>query len=192
MAVLFLCPFEIETMTVKHGILGILARGSRHGYEIKSEFDQLTGGLWDLNVGQVYSTLDRLRKEELVALELTEGAGEDRKVYSVAPEGLGELERWLDRAPLKPKPVRDENFVRLALLRERDREAAFALLDSQRRVCHLQMADLTRQKVALGRRMAPDRVWQELLLDAALLHTEADLRWLDLCEAKLRAGGGWR
>lgn len=179
-------------MAVKHGILGILARGPRHGYEIKSEFDQLTGGLWELNVGQIYSTLDRLLKEGLVALELSDGAGEEKKVYGVTAKGLTELDTWLDRPPLKPKPVRDENFVRLALLRERDLEAGFALLESQRRVYHLEMADLTRQKVALGRSGAPDRVWQELLLDAALLHAEADLRWLDVCEAKLRTGGGWR
>ncbi len=182
----------MRSLAVKHGILGILAMGSRHGYEIKSEFDQLTGGLWELNVGQIYSTLDRLLKEGLVALEATAEPGEDRKVYGVTPAGLQALDAWLARPPLKPKPVRDEIFVRLALLMNRDRESAYALLDSQRRVYHLEMADLTRQKVQLGRKEAPDRLWQELLLDAALLHVEADLRWLDVCEAKLRAGGGWR
>lgn len=175
-------------MAVRHGILGILAERPRHGYELKQEFDLLTGGLWDLNIGQVYSTLDRMVKEGLVTLEEGVAAGDDRKVYRVTPAGLAELQSWLGRPPLKPRPLRDEVFVRLGLLVQRDPVGALDLVESQRRIYHQQMAELTRQKIALARgEPTPGRLRHELLLDSALLHTEADLKWLEICEARVRA-----
>jgi DNA-binding PadR family transcriptional regulator len=178
---------EVGRLSVKHGILGILANGPRYGYELKAEFELLTGGLWDLNVGQVYSTLERMLKDGLVELVEVSDSSEDRKVYRVTPEGLAELQDWLDRPPLKTRPMRDEVFVRLGLLMERDPQAALDLLDSQRRLYHLQMAELTRQKIGLSRERGLGRLRRELMLDAALLHTEADLRWLETCELKIRA-----
>lgn len=180
-------------LAVKHGILGILTQGPRHGYELKQEFDLLTCGLWDLNIGQIYSTLERMLKDGLVTLEEGEGAGEDRKVYRVTTAGVQELEAWLDRPPLKAKPLRDELFVRLGLLITKDIKAALTLLDSQRRVYHLQMAELTRQKIQLLKAQGADRVRREIMLDAALLHVEADLKWVENCEARLgqlAANGG--
>ncbi|HWI60949.1 MAG TPA: helix-turn-helix transcriptional regulator [Symbiobacteriaceae bacterium] len=178
-------------LAVKHGILGILAGRPRHGYELKTEFDNLTAGLWELNVGQIYSTLERMLKDGLVELfDDEEGAGEDRKIYRITADGRQELETWLSRPPLKARPMRDELYVRLGLLVEKDRQAALDLLESQRRVYHLQMAELTRQKIQVVRAQGPDRVRREMMLDAALLHVDADLKWLENCEARLRALGG--
>ncbi|MDA8221547.1 MAG: PadR family transcriptional regulator, partial [Desulfitobacterium hafniense] len=50
-------------MPVKHAILGILKEAPRHGYELKSIFDARIGNFWNLNYGQIYTTLDRLDKE---------------------------------------------------------------------------------------------------------------------------------
>lgn len=174
-------------VAVRHGILGLLAERPRHGYELKQEFDLLTGRLWELNIGQIYSTLDRMVKEGLVALEAGEESAE-RKVYRVTAAGLAELQTWLERPPAKPRPLRDEVFVRLGLLVQRDLADALDLVQAQRRIYHQQMAELTRQKIGLARGgPTPERLRQELLLDAALLHTEADLKWLDSCEARVRA-----
>lgn len=175
-------------MAVKHGILGLLADRPRHGYELRQEFDLLTGGLWELNIGQIYSTLERMVKDGLALREEGSGGGEERKVYSITALGLQQLQLWLDRPPLKPRPMRDELFVRLGLLTLREPAAALRLVESQRRLYHQQMAELTRQKIGLSRTSAgPERLRQEILLDAALLHTEADLRWLENCEARIEA-----
>lgn len=176
-----------DIVPVKHGILALLVESPRHGYELKTGFETLTGGLWDLNIGQVYSTLERLRREGLVSLQERHGSGEDRKVYRVTAAGVNELEAWLEAPPLQARPFRDEIFVRLALLMDRDLPAALDLIDTQHRVYHLQMANLTRQKLAFARSQAPDRHRHELFLDAALLHAEADLKWLETCEEKIRA-----
>ncbi|MDF2627907.1 MAG: putative transcriptional regulator [Symbiobacteriaceae bacterium] len=177
-------------LAVKHGILGILAGRPCHGYELKTEFDNLTAGLWELNVGQIYSTLERMVKDGLVESYADEGPGEDRKMYRVTQDGLKDLETWLSRPPLKARPLRDELYVRLGLLVEKDLAATLDLLDSQRRVYHLQMAELTRQKIGVVRAHGPDRVRREMMLDSALFHVEADLKWIENCEARLRALGG--
>ena len=172
-------------LSVKHGILGILADGPRHGYELKTRFEGLTGGLWELNIGQVYTTLERMLKDGLVAIEATPRTEDERKTYRVTWQGLTELDDWLRAPPLRPRPLRDEFFVQLGLLMYRDRAAAVDLLETQRRVYHLRLAELTRQKLALARHNDADKLRRELLLDAALLHVEADLQWLDMCEQKL-------
>lgn len=92
---------------------------------------------------------------------------------------------WLHKAPTKPRPLRDEVFVRLGLLLPGDPGGAEALLEEQRRLYLLQLADLTRQKLALGKEPGVHRLRRELLLDAALLHAEADLKWLEICQQKL-------
>ena len=147
----------------------------------------MTAGIWDLNVGQVYSTLDRMLKDGLVALEEADGGGDDRKVYRITSAGIAELEDWLEHPPLKPRPLRDEVYVRLALLIDRDIRAALDLIETQRRVYHVQLADLTRKKMKLPRGRQPDGLNLELLIDAAILHVEADLKWLETCEEKVRA-----
>lgn len=166
----------------------MLQERPRHGYELKTAFEELTSGLWELNIGQVYSTLDRLEKDGLVALADPTGAGPDRKVYLITESGAAELAAWLASPPLKPPPLRSEVHVRLRLLWRRDVAAALEFIATQRRVYHLHMAQLTRQKLALDRSQSSDPLQPNLLLDAALLHTEADLKWLDLCEEKLRRG----
>ncbi len=55
-------------MAVREGLLALLDDGRRHGYQLKTEFEQATGGVWPLNVGQVYTTLERLERDGLVAV----------------------------------------------------------------------------------------------------------------------------
>ena len=175
-------------MPVKHGILGLLAKRPYHGYKLKTGFDDLTAGQWELNVGQVYTTLDRMIRDDLVAVEKSDGSGNDRKVYRITEGGLEELESWLQFPPLRSRPYRSEVYVRLALQIERDLSAALDLIDTHRRVHHIQMADLTRQKLALARSQEQtDRLRRELILDAAIMHVEADLKWLEVCEDRIRA-----
>jgi len=173
-------------ISVKHALLGFLSRSPRHGYELKTEFDLLTGGLWELNIGQVYSTLERMLKDGLVALDEGDSSPDDRKVYRVTPAGVRELEDWIARPPLKARPVRDELLIRMGLLMMHAPPRALELIDSQRRVYHLQMAELTRQKLGLRAPSGVEGLGRELALDAALAHCEADLRWLETCEAKVR------
>ena len=83
-------------MSVRMGLLALLAEGPSHGYQLKAGFEERTGGVWTLNVGQVYTTLDRLRADGLVEpLEVGEvGSSGPGQVggHVVVPLGCGA--RW--------------------------------------------------------------------------------------------------
>ncbi len=53
-------------MSVRSGLMALLAEGEKYGAQLRSEFETRTGGTWPLNVGQVYTTLDRLVRDGLV------------------------------------------------------------------------------------------------------------------------------
>ena len=57
-------------MGIRDGLLVLLGGGPKYGYQPKGEFEQATGEAWPLNVGQVYTTLQRLARDELVANRL--------------------------------------------------------------------------------------------------------------------------
>ena len=67
-------------MTVRNALLALLEQGPLYGYQLRSEFEERTGGTWPLNVGQVYTTLARLERDGLV-----EGTGRTTTAMSCTP-----------------------------------------------------------------------------------------------------------
>ena len=94
-------------MSIKHGLLALLERGPSHGYQLRADFDAATGAAWPLNVGQVYTTLDRLERDGLVAQDGDPDA-EGRIAYRITDDGRRELTSWF-RSPVSAKSApRDE------------------------------------------------------------------------------------
>ena len=74
-------------MSVRHGLLALLERGARYGYQLRAEFEEATGGTWPLNIGQVYTTLSRLERDGLVrALPESDGG---QRPYEITDDGPG-------------------------------------------------------------------------------------------------------
>jgi DNA-binding PadR family transcriptional regulator len=176
-------------MSVKFALLGILSERDRHGYDLKDAFDERVGEFWALNFGQIYSTLDRLEREGLVERRSEpQEKRPDRKIYRITQKGRRELEEWLSKPVLRPRALRDEVFIKLLFHDPDDREALIELIHKQKQVYMEHMQGLTRRKFELSKR--PDRAQlfvTELLMDAALFHAEADLKWLAQTEQKLIA-----
>jgi DNA-binding PadR family transcriptional regulator len=181
-------------VSVKYGLLGILAKKSQHGYELKRTFEQLTGGFWELNYGQIYQSLDRLSDEGYVSFTVEqEDNVPDKKVYAITEQGRRALKEWLatPEEP-RPRPLRDELFIRLAVMSTRDVGAMLELISQHQQVYLEKMQELTQTKRELakanrGRTPASDDLVEELLVDVALFHAEADVKWLELCENRLRS-----
>jgi DNA-binding PadR family transcriptional regulator len=169
---------------VKYALLGLLSERPRHGYDLKSGFEELLGGAWPLNIGQVYSTLGRLERDGLVSVERVEQAPmPDRKVYSLTIDGKTELERWL-RAPSDGVlPLKDELFVKVLVGTRVDGGNPNELIAIERARALQTMSELA----TLRSDDALDPV-TKLIVDGAMLHVEADLRWLELCEDRLGRG----
>jgi DNA-binding PadR family transcriptional regulator len=158
--------------SVGFALLAFVAGGARHGYELKQRWDEVLGASRPLQFGQIYATLARLERDGLLELDRTEvGHGPERKCYAITPEGRAALEAWLG-APVPADPTLGGPFlVKLMLAAYADKDIR-ELLDAQRAVHLAEMRKLTRRKVGADRATA----W---LLDHALFHLEADLRFVD-------------
>ena len=81
-------------MSVRHALLGMLSDGPKYGLQLRQEFEARTGEVWPLNVGQVYTTLQRLERDGLVESDDAESDG-PQKGFRITSAGEGELMEWL-------------------------------------------------------------------------------------------------
>jgi DNA-binding PadR family transcriptional regulator len=162
-------------MAVREGLLALLEDGPRHGYQLKTDFEATTGGAWALNVGQVYTTLDRLARDGLVRVDERNG----QKRYELTDAGRAELGGWWTAVPSDAPPPRDELLVKVLLAISHGREHALNVITHQRTALTRLLQERRRTRLANG------DLASELMTDALAVRAEADLRWLDLCEARL-------
>ena len=166
-------------MAVREG-LALIAEEPRYGYQLKTAFESATGGVWALNVGQVYTTLDRLHRDGLVDVD----ASGEQKRYSLTAGGREALGAWW-RCSVDDPPPRDELQLKVLLAIDHGPDHALA--------GHHPAAHRPHPAApAAPARPAPRRgvpLAEALVADALAVRAEADLRWLDLCESRiLRAG----
>ena len=165
---------------MKYPLLALLARGPGHGYELKRSFEERFGAIWPpLNIGQIYTTLQRLERDELARSEqIVQDTRPNKRVYEITEAGREALDGWM-RAPSGGTRIKDEFFLKLVLASLIEAGDPVALIDEQR-VRYLRSL---REVTDLGA-AAEDRV-TALLAEGAALHLQADLRWLDLFEQQL-------
>lgn len=164
---------------LKYLLLALLAKAPHHGYELKSSFEELLGGTWLLNIGQVYTTLGRLEDDGLIEpTVVAQDLLPDRKVYSLTELGQKELDRWLEEPVVGLVRLREEVFLKIVAQGLADTKAALALIASQRDEYIEASAQIAR------RRAEPDLpAATGLIVDGLLRRLEADLLWLDDAEA---------
>jgi DNA-binding PadR family transcriptional regulator len=165
-------------MSTSHALLGLLAAsGTRHGYELKREYDRRLVSVRPLAFGQMYTTLARLLHDGRIAEVAHERAGgPDRVAYALTPAGRAELDAWLDQVEEPSPHISARIFIRvaIALLACPDERTARRCLTAQRERHLAEMRSLTRIKT--------DRaasVTQVVAADYLLNHLDADLRWID-------------
>jgi DNA-binding PadR family transcriptional regulator len=159
-------------------LLGLLDREPSHGYDLKRDYDSYFGRGRPVPFGQVDATLGRLTRDgKTMVGEAEPGAGPDRKRYTITETGKSEVEVWLAE-PIPAEPYfQTDLFVKVVLSLMLGRPAE-AYLDVQRAAHLARMRELTEVKQKGG-------IVDALLADHGLFHLEADLRWIDLTEARL-------
>jgi len=169
-------------MTVKNALLALLAGGPAHGYQLKLQFDRATGAGWPLNVGQVYSTLQRLERDDLV---VTDGPvdGEGRQAYVLTALGRETLREWFEGTEVQALAARDPVSLKVLMA------AATAVVPAVD-VISRQRAKATETLQALGAMRAQGATeslaWR-LHLDRMILLAESEIRWLELAEQRVEA-----
>ncbi len=174
---------KIERGPVQHALLALLSQQPRHGYELHDLFEAAVAGHWALNPGQIYSSLDRLARDGLVVEESVEkGGGPDKRVWALTAPGRAVLTGWLRSAVPRDYRLRDEFYLKLMLTIVTRVDRPHLVLQVQRRELFQELHDLTARRNAANPRLELASI---LLLDSAIMHTEAELRWLDMVEARL-------
>lgn len=172
-------------MALQHAVLALLANGPSHGYELKSAFEEAIGPQWGtLNVGRLYQVLSRLAADGLITSEREPQATRpDRLVHALTPRGRQTLDEWLQQPTIRQHGYRDDFFLRLmAVARTSEPSAVQALITRQRDYLMGALHNLA--KPAGSRDADPISL---LVVEAARLHIEADLRLLDRAEQDLAA-----
>jgi DNA-binding PadR family transcriptional regulator len=161
-------------------MLALLSESPKFGLRLRQEFESRTGEVWPLNVGQVYTTLQRLERDGLVESDDAKGEGL-QKVFRITRDGRSELDSWLRTPPDSVPPPRDELVIKIlvavtvpgvdvpGILQAHRRQ----LVETMQRYTHLK-ADADEHDVPLA-----------LVVDAELFRLEGVLRWLDAADARL-------
>ena len=186
-------------MSIRQAMLAILEQGPMYGYQLRAEFEQRTGETWPLNIGQVYTTLTRLERDGLVEVVEVVGHGgadegdessSDRQhvSYRATEAGRSEVSEWFATPVPRSQPPRDELAIKLAIAVTLPGVEVGTIIQRQRSATMASLQDYTRLK-RTGRAATPaepaDLAWS-LVLDALVFDAEAEVRWLDHCEARLR------
>lgn len=164
-------------MPIHHAVLGLLARGESYGYELKAQFEDAIGPQWgEMSIGHVYQVLDRLEREGLVtSRRVLQETRPNRIVYRITRQGRRELRIWLKAPHVREAGYRDDFFLKLFVASKLGERELREVIGVQRQAYVGELAALS--DLRLGHRDDP---LVGLLIQAAILHTEANLRVVDL------------
>ena len=165
-------------MSIKYALLSLL------DYQLKSAVEGWLGQSWPLNIGQVYTTLARLERDGLVALGEVDAQG--RQTYQIAPAGRAALADWFATPVPRDGLVRDELLVKLVAAVAAGDGTALGVIRAQRTATLELLQQHTRHKAQAERRGDLPRL---VVADLLIAQAEAEVAWLELCEARLRAAG---
>ena len=166
-------------MSVRHAMLALLSDGPKYGLQLRHDFEARTGEVWPLNVGQVYTTLQRLERDGFV---LSEGHEEGpQKHFRLTSAGADELGHWLRTPPDLSSPPRDELVMKVLVAVHVAGIDVHEVIQAHRRYVVEVMQQWTRLKDG-----AEDDVGFTLVIDAELFRLDSVVRWLDSADARLR------
>lgn len=163
-------------MPIQHAVLAMLSGGESHGYELRAEFEEAIGPQWgDLSISHLYQVLDRLVREGLVTRRrVRQNDRPDRLVYTLTENGRNELDGWLEQPFVRQSGYRDDFFLKLFAASRLGKKELARVLTVQRKA----YAEELRALGALRSEHQDDPLVR-LLIEAAIYHTEANLRVLD-------------
>jgi DNA-binding PadR family transcriptional regulator len=179
-------------MSVRHALLALLSEGPKYGLQLREEFEANTGQVWPLNVGQVYTTLQRLERDGMVtAIGDAQPGGEHgpQKAYRITGAGSDELAQWLRVPPDLSVPPRDDLVMKVLIAVRVPGTDVSEVIQAHRRYLVELMQEWTRLKEDdNGRDVA-----FSLVVDSELFRVDSVVRWLDAAEGRLRRAlaDGW-
>jgi DNA-binding PadR family transcriptional regulator len=168
-------------MSIRHALLALLSEGPKYGLQLRQEFEARTGEVWPLNVGQVYTTLQRLERDGLV--ESDEAAEDERqKAFRITASGEAELADWLRTPPDLSLPPRDELVIKVLVALRLPGVNVHEVIQAHRRY----LVELMQQWTRLKEDEGGLDLGFALAVDAELFRLDSVVRWLDAADGRLK------
>jgi DNA-binding PadR family transcriptional regulator len=172
-------------VSVRHALLALLSEGPKYGLQLRQEFEARTGEVWPLNVGQVYTTLQRLERDGLV--ESDDADEGPQKGFAITKNGEAELEQWLHTPPDFSSPPRDELVIKVLVALELPGVDVRNVVQVHRRY----LVELMQQWTRLKEDESRFDLHFALVVDAELFRLDSLIRWLDTADGRVkRAAAG--
>jgi DNA-binding PadR family transcriptional regulator len=168
-------------MSVRHALLALLSAGPKYGLQLREEFEAKTGEVWPLNVGQVYTTLQRLERDGLVESDETGDEG-PQKGFRITGAGETELAGWLRTPPDLTSPPRDELVMKVLVATQVPGVDVHEVIQAHRRY----LVQLMQQWTRIKEEEAGSDLNLALVVDAELFRLDAVVRWLDAADGRLK------
>ena len=170
-------------MSVRHAVLALLSEGPKYGLQLRHEFEERTGEVWPLNVGQIYQTLQRLERDGLVESD-SDGDAEasPQKAFRLTAEGAEELSVWLRTPPDLGSPPRDELVIKVLVAIHVPGVDVHDVIQAHRR----RIVELMQEWTRVKRDASEHDVSLSLVVDAELFRLDSVVRWLDAADSRLR------
>src|SRR5580692_2562419 len=168
-------------MSVRHAMLALLSEGPTYGLRLREEFEDRTGEVWPLNVGQVYTTLQRLERDGLVESD-THGEDGPQKAFRITADGKRELAEWLRTPPDLSSPPRDELVIKVTVALRMTGADVHEVIQVHRRY----LVELMQQWTRLKEDEAEFDLGFALVVDAELFRLDALVRWLDAADGRIK------
>lgn len=170
-------------MNIKHVILAVVNHEPAYGYQIMGLLAGLFGSNWSVNSGQVYSTLSRLERDDEITRAASETPESRRRTrYLITDKGREQLRDWY----LEPLSIdnwsRDDIPAKLALSQLSGPVPIEDIIQNQRRKLLKELHQFTLERDS---NKLDERPGHHFYLQSAIMHLEADLRWLDIVEEHL-------
>jgi DNA-binding PadR family transcriptional regulator len=170
-----------DIMSIRHALLALLTEGPKYGLQLREEFEARTGEVWPLNVGQVYTTLQRLERDGLVESDDDADPG-PQKGFRITADGAEELAGWLRTPPDLASPPRDELVIKILIAVRLPGVDVHEVIQSHRRYMVELMQQWTRLKEAEG----DLDLGLALVVDAELYRLDSVVQWLDTADGRLK------
>ena len=168
-------------MSVRHALLALLSEGPKYGLQLREEFEARTGEVWPLNVGQVYTTLQRLERDDLVESDDAETDGPQKR-FHITEAGQAELAQWLRTPPDMSAPPRDELVMKILVALRVPGTDVREVIQAHRRY----LVQLMQQWTRIKEEEAEHDLSLALVVDAELFRLDSVIRWLDTADGRIK------
>ena len=169
-------------MSVRHALLALLSEGPKYGLQLREEFEAGTGEVWPLNVGQVYTTLQRLERDGLVESDDDDERTARRSGSGSPPKGERELAAWLRTPPDLSSPPRDELVIKVLVAVRVPGVDVHEVIQAHRRY----LVELMQQWTRIKEDEADRDLALALAVDAELFRLDSVVRWLDAADGRIK------